>query len=105
MIDDSMRRQTTEPPSIRELAGLAAGLLLAPLAAVVSHLRKGRVFHPTGCTFRAQIEPNPQLSAEWAELASRLSGPALARFSGALWRGSFDRCDVLGVALRLREDE
>jgi hypothetical protein len=99
-----MRRRSAAP-SFRELAGLTAGLLLAPLAALLSHLRRGRVFHPVGRTFRAQIEAVPGLSEPWAELAARVSGPALARFSGALWRGKFEGCDVLGIALRLREDE
>ena len=90
--------------SLREFAGLWVGRWLAPLAALVSAARRGRVFHPEGCTFRAQLEVAGGLSGPWAELAARLSGPGLVRFSAALWRGHFEHLDVLGVALRLRAD-
>jgi hypothetical protein len=103
MADHLVIPRRARTPSWRELAGLGAGLLLAPLASLVSHARRARVFHPVGRTFRAHIEAQSGLGPEWAELAARLSGPALARFSGALWRGNFEACDVLGVALRLRK--
>jgi len=105
MIDNGDRRHGSNGTSWRELAGLSAGLLLAPLAGSLSRARKARVFHPEGRTFRAQIEENSGLDGTWRALASRLRGPALARFSGALWRGGFERWDVLGVALRLRDRE
>lgn len=105
MVHDIELARPARAPSWRELAGLGAGLLLAPLASFVSQRRRARVFHPVGRTFRAQIQAKPGLAAEWAELAARLSGPALARFSGALWRGNFEACDVLGVALRLRSSK
>lgn len=105
MVHDIELARPARAPSWRELAGLGAGLLLAPLASLVGQLRRARVFHPVGCTFRAQIEAKSGLSADWAGLAARLSGPALARFSGALWRGNFEVCDVLGVALRLRSSK
>lgn len=90
--------------SLRESAGLWTGKLLAPVVARISHARQARMFHPVGKTFQARIEADPGLEAPWNELAVRLSGPALARFSGALWRG-FEHWEVLGVALRLRGDD
>jgi len=91
--------------ALRETAGLWLGRLLAPLTASISHARRARMFHPVGRTFQAKIEVEPDLNEPWKELAARLSGPALARFSGALWRGNFEHWDVLGVALRLCENE
>jgi hypothetical protein len=91
--------------SLREAAGLWTGKLIAPLAALISRARHARTFHPVGRTFRARVTVVPGLTAPWDELAARLGGPALARFSGALWRGNFEHWDVLGVALRLRSDE
>ena len=105
MVEHSRQLPGVRTPSWRELAGSVAGLLLSPLAALIGHARKGRVFHPLGRTFRARVEADANVSGVWAELAARLSGPALARFSGALWRGGFEGCDVLGVALRFRESE
>ncbi|HEX2672824.1 MAG TPA: hypothetical protein VHM25_18195 [Polyangiaceae bacterium] len=91
--------------ALRETAGLWLGRLLAPVTASISHARHARMFHPVGRTFQAKIEVEPDLGKPWKELAARLSGPALARFSGALWRGNFEHWDVLGVALRLREND
>lgn len=90
--------------SMRETAGLWVGKLLAPTVASISSARRARMFHPVGRTYRATIEVAQDLEAPWSELAVRLSGSALARFSGALWRG-FEHWEVLGVALRLRENE
>lgn len=91
--------------SLRETAGLWTGRLIAPVIASISAARQARMFHPVGRTFRAKIEADPGLDEPWKALGARLSGPALARFSGALWRGNFEHWDVLGVALRLREEE
>jgi len=91
--------------ALRETAGLWLGRLLAPVTASISHARRARMFHPDGRTYRAKIELEAGLEQPWAELGTRLSGPALARFSGALWRGNFEHWDVLGVALRLREND
>lgn len=100
-----MEPQTSpKTASVREIAGHWAGTLLAPVIASISAARHARMFHPVGRTYRAKIEVQSGLAGPWAELAQRLSGPALARFSGALWRG-FEHCEVLGVALRLREED
>lgn len=103
LVEASQPRNAGEPvPSLRELAGLALGLLIAPLFARVSHARRARMLHPEGSTYRAALSPDPNVHSRWRELAERLSGPALLRFSGALWRGGFEHLDVLGIALRLR---
>jgi hypothetical protein len=59
------------------------------------------MFHPDGLVFRGRVAPHPRCPAEFRGVAERLGGPALARFSGALWRRGFEHLDVLGVALRL----
>ncbi|HET7542060.1 MAG TPA: hypothetical protein VFK05_19470 [Polyangiaceae bacterium] len=102
--------QTTPPrrwraTSWRELLGLGVGLLLAPWVAALSRFRRARMFHPVGRTFGARVEAQPGLSAEWRELASRVEGAALLRFSGALFRSDDERLEVLGVALRLHGAE
>jgi len=91
--------------SFRELAGLWTGKVMAPVIASISAARHARMFHPVGRTYRAHVEPDASLAEPWKELAARLSGPALARFSGALWRGNFEYWDVLGVALRFGVEE
>jgi hypothetical protein len=87
-----------------ELLGRAVGVLLAPLTGAVSAVRRARMFHPEGTTYRAQVEPlatEPPLS----EVAIRLSGPALVRMSTALWRGGREWIDALGLAVRFRSSE
>lgn len=100
-----MSVSTVKAVSLRETAGLWVGNLIAPAIAWISHARRARMFHPVGRTYRAKIEVEPSLEGPWRELAERLRGPALARFSGALWRGGFEHCEVLGIALRLRQTE
>ena len=85
----------------REHAGERIGRFLAPLVASVSHARRARMFHPDGRTFVARVEPIESESS-LARVGVTLTGSAIARFSGALWRRGFEHLDVLGVALRLR---
>jgi hypothetical protein len=59
------------------------------------------MFHPDGSTFVARVEPLA-MESSLAGIGRLLAGPALARFSGALWRRGFEHLDVLGVALRFR---
>ncbi len=94
-----------EIPAVRDLAGLAVGALSSPAVATVSGVRRARMFHPEGETFLADVAPSRDVSAEFRDLADRLHGFALARFSGALWRGGFEHLDVLGIALRFRTTE
>lgn len=87
-----------------EQLGRAVGWLSAPLWAAGSTLRRARVLHPTGQLAYGTIEvgdPPDELEA----LASALQGPALVRFSNALWRRpGTHRPDVLGCAIRLTDD-
>lgn len=94
---------TIERPDWSERRGLLVGAALAPLTAAASRARRARMFHPDGIVLRAVAEPHPA-SPELRALAERLSGPALARFSSALWRGGREWPDVLGVALRFGWD-
>lgn len=74
--------------------GRLVGVLLAPVTGAVSLVRRARMFHPEGVVYRADVTP---LSDEGA----RLAGDAMARFSGAWWRGGKEWTDVLGLALRI----
>lgn len=94
MIDD---------PGFVEKCGLWVGAGLAPLTGAISHARHARMFHPDGVLVRASTEPattDPTLRV----VADRLAGPALARFSSALWRQGHEWPDVLGAALRFGWD-
>src|SRR5262245_44692135 len=86
---------------LREAIGRGIGGLLAPLAAEGSLIRGARLFHPDGVVFCADVKP---IATEGAlgDLARRLSGRALVRFSGALWRtkASDSMPDILGVSVR-----
>lgn len=88
----------------RELLGLLAGAAVAPAAAVGSLLRRGRVLHPGGVVYRAQVVPMAA-GEETQEIAARLAGPALVRLSSGLWKGGVERHpDLLGVAVRFRHE-
>ncbi len=87
----------------REAGGLVVGALLAPFVALTSWCRNGRMFHPDGVTFSGEVEPHPGCDPEFRPFAERLSGLALARLSGALWRRGFEHFDVLGFAVRFRQ--
>ncbi len=59
------------------------------------------MFHPRGLLFSATCEPSP--STPWPELSQRLRGPAIARFSGALFKKEVRHFEVLGLALRFSD--
>lgn len=89
---------------IGEILGFAAGAVIAPLAAVVSVLRRGRAVHRSGVVYRAEVTADALSGAE-KEAGLRLAGPALVRFSSGLWRAETERRpDLLGVAIRFRKD-
>ena len=62
------------------------------------------MFHPDGQAFVARVDAI-EADGVFANLGRRLAGGALARFSGALWRHGYEHLDVLGVALRFRDDD
>jgi len=84
-----------------EQLGRVAGWIAAPVFAAAAAMRHARALHPTGELFEARVELG-RPPDDFAPLAVALRGPALVRFSGALWRTADPhRLDVLGCALRL----
>jgi hypothetical protein len=78
--------------------GWLAGAALAPLTGLTSALRQSRMFHPSGITCIAEarcIATQPRA----VEVAERLAGPVLLRWSSAWWKRG-EHPDVLGCALR-----
>lgn len=90
-------RVMTEP------AGRLLGAVLAPLTGAVSFLRRARTFHPEGSVLTAEVAPLATSGPE-RRVAERLAGPALVRLSTAWWRGGKEWRDVLGCAIRFREE-
>jgi len=70
------------------------GKRLAPVVEVISRLRHARMFHPAGVLCEARV-----IARSRHPVAARLSGPALVRLSGALWKDS-ESWDLLGIAVR-----
>jgi hypothetical protein len=85
--------------------GLALGWTIAPAFGIASWMRRARTLHPRGVIYRATVSVHAQAPADLYALAGRLAGPALLRFSGALWKSRETWPDVLGCAIRLRRDE
>lgn len=83
-------------------AGLALGWVIGPVFALTSWLRRSRTFHPRGAVYHAWAAQHPAVAQELSPLAERLTGAALVRFSGALWKRAESLPDVLGCAIRLR---
>jgi hypothetical protein len=80
---------------------MALGVWLLPFIALATLVRRGRVFHPGGTTWRGEAAP-VATDGPAAKTAARLSGPFTMRISG----GSHheirdDRRDVLGCTVRL----
>jgi len=86
-------------------AGSALGWLIGPVFGAVSLLRHARTFHPTGPVYHARVRVDPGTPRELQPLARTLTGRALLRFSGALWKHAESVPDVLGCAIRLRRNE
>lgn len=87
---------------LRERLGEVVGAAMAPLIARVTEARHARTFHPDGVVFMGKVTSEAESDSAAAELAKRLTGAALVRCSGALWRRGVDKPDVLGVAIRFR---
>lgn len=83
-------------------AGRLSGLALAPFTAAISALRHGRMFHTSGLLLRARTE-NVATDPAAREVAQRLLGVALVRFSSAWWKAR-EWPDVLGCALRFSSE-
>lgn len=83
---------------LSDWSGAIAGSVLAPLAAFGSAVRRARVLHPSGTVLWGRVTPFKRYD-EWSELAERLEGSVLVRFSGAWWKKR-QWPDVLGCALR-----
>ncbi|WP_375772221.1 hypothetical protein NR798_15475 [Archangium gephyra] len=81
--------------------GVFFGLLfLSWVFFFLSFLRKARFFHPTGVIYSAQAYPAPGLaSVAGVEVAERLAGSALVRFSGGIFKQK-GRTDSLGIGMR-----
>jgi hypothetical protein len=78
-------------------------LLLSWVFFFLSFLRRARFFHPTGVVYSARAYPAPGLACvAGVEVAERLSGCALVRFSGGIFKqkGQDVRTDSLGMGLR-----
>lgn len=90
-----------QPKSIAEYVGWAAGMALAPLVVLGTWLRQGRLAHPVGVVCAAEVTPLEQQDPRLAELASRLAGGALIRFSGGFWK-RLEAPEPLGCAIRFR---
>ena len=80
--------------------GLAAGYALAPITALVSWLRRARMFHPDGAVYRATVTVAESAPPDLQIVGRRLAGVALVRLSGAWWRAPREWPDVLGMAVR-----
>ncbi len=87
---------------VSERLGRLAGLALSPLTGAVAGLRRSRMFHPEGLTFRADVAPCA-VGGPHEAVAARLSGPALLRFSSAWWKREKEWIDALGLAVRFRD--
>jgi hypothetical protein len=92
------------PRQLGETLGTISGWVVAPLFAVVSFARRARTFHPSGSTLHATVYRHARAPVDLHELADRLVGHALVRFSGALWKYAERFPDVLGCAIRFRHD-
>ena len=90
------------PKRLSEVLGLWMGGVVAPIFALGSLLRRGRVFHPRGIYFSASVEPAENLASPLKEIAQGLAqGDALVRMSTGLYRSDRGMLpDVLGFAVR-----
>jgi hypothetical protein len=91
-----MRR---EEHGLRERAGLWVGRAWATPIAMISALRRARMFHPRGLLFSGRVVACP--ASRFATAARRIEGHALVRLSGALAKRDVERFEVLGVGLRI----
>src|SRR5262245_13949552 len=86
-----------------EITGRIAGLALSPFTGFVSAARHSRMFHPSGILCSALAEPLAGAAKPADEVAGRLAGPLLVRWSSAWWKTG-EWVDVLGCALRFSSE-
>ncbi len=79
--------------------GRMVGGVWAPFLSLGSLTRNARFFHPDGLVFWARVVPIAK-DGVMGEVAKRLQGPALVRFSSAWWRDEKEWPDILGIAMR-----
>lgn len=80
--------------------GVAMGALMSPVLFPLFFARGVRFFHSTGVVHSARaLPPAGVLAGVPANLAARLAGPVLVRFSGGLFSGE-DKADSLGLGIR-----
>jgi len=100
--DDARRRRPGSGGALRAALGTALGVLLAPIAWIVSFLRGGRVVHTHGAGYTAELVLHGSTAPEAAGtvLATAASMQVPVRLSRGYGR-PFDKPDVHGLALRI----
>lgn len=87
--------------SLEQLGRAAGWVLAAPPFAALSAARRARSLHPHGILLEGECDAMAP-PEDLVSLADALSGPVLARLSGAIWkRPGTHLPDVLGCALRI----
>ncbi len=89
---------------LADTVGLALGTLLSPITGAISRLRQARMFHPEGIVYEGRVEPIAT-SADLARVGDRLRGDVLVRLSSAWWKNEREWPDVLGLAMRFRDEQ
>jgi hypothetical protein len=82
--------------------GVLFGLVLAPLIFLWSLVKGARAVHADGVLCKAELVGAGDAEPA-ASIGKRFTGPALARFSGAMKKEGASEKDILGLALRLRD--
>jgi hypothetical protein len=81
--------------------GVATGALMSPVLLPLFLARRRRLIHHTGVVHSARFVPPSRVAVgAHADLAARLAGPAMVRFSGSVHTAE-DKTDALGISMRL----
>lgn len=86
----------------REWLGWMTGALAAAPVGAIAALRRSRMFHPRGIALRGRLDP--VVGSPHDELGRGIAGHALVRLSGALFKPSVERLEVLGLGLRISDE-
>lgn len=84
---------------ILSLVGRGVGLVLAPWKMLARRVWSARPFQGDGELYLADVTPEAD-DEDAAALGERLAGPALVRFSAALWNEPGARLDLLSCSIR-----